>query len=178
RRIAREVLRTRCTGAGTSARGAHRATRKCVTRRRFALRVARRAAAARHVASSVNQPRRHVLDTSIECKLCHRRRRRSRFIDRQAYSYHPVGYMQISPEVMHAQVGTIYEQQKAIGYESVLIEGERESLDYMKALLGDWQARNVTSVLHEKRGGYANNLAAVQGLAKKATALGVELITG
>src|SRR2546429_8761082 len=52
--------------------------------------------------------------------------------DPQAYSYHPVGYMQISPEVMHAQVGTIYEQQKAIGYESVLIEGERESLDYMK----------------------------------------------
>ena len=98
--------------------------------------------------------------------------------DPQAYSYHPVGYMQISPEVMHAQVGTIYEQQKAIGYESVFIEGERESLEYMKTLLGDWQARNITSVLHEKRGGYANNLAAVQGLAKKATALGVEIITG
>ena len=37
--------------------------------------------------------------------------------DPKAYSYHPVGYMQISPEVMHAQVATIYEQQKAIGYE-------------------------------------------------------------
>ncbi|TMH00021.1 MAG: FAD-binding oxidoreductase [Betaproteobacteria bacterium] len=98
--------------------------------------------------------------------------------DPQAYSYHPVGYMQISPEVMHAQVGTIYEQQKAIGYESVFIEGERDSLDYMKGLLSDWQARNITSVLHEKRGGYANNLAAVEGLAKKATALGVEIITG
>jgi glycine/D-amino acid oxidase-like deaminating enzyme len=98
--------------------------------------------------------------------------------DPQAYSYHPVGYMQISPEVMHAQVGTIYEQQKAIGYESVFIEGERESLEYMKALLGDWQARNITSVLHEKRGGYANNLAAVQGLAKKAIALGIEIIAG
>src|SRR6266403_1765400 len=98
--------------------------------------------------------------------------------DPQAYSYHPVGYMQISPEVMHAQVGTIYEQQKAIGYESMFVEGERESLDYMKTLLSDWQARNITSVLHEKRGGYANNLAAVQGLAKKATALGIEIITG
>jgi len=98
--------------------------------------------------------------------------------DPQAYSYHPVGYLQISPEVMHAQVGTIYEQQKAIGYESVFIEGERDSLDYMKGLLSDWQARNITSVLHEKRGGYANNLAAVEGLAKKATALGVEIITG
>src|SRR5436309_4135315 len=62
--------------------------------------------------------------------------------DPEAYSYHPVGYMQISPEVMHDQVGTIYEQQKAIGYESVFIEGERESLKYMQTLLSDWQARN------------------------------------
>src|SRR6476660_166856 len=86
--------------------------------------------------------------------------------------------MQISPEVMHTQVGTIYEQQRAIGYESVFIEGVRESLDYMKTLFSDWQARNITSVLHEKRGGYANNLAAMQGLANKATALGVEIIGG
>ena len=98
--------------------------------------------------------------------------------DPPAYSYHPVGYMQISPEVMRTQVGSIYEQQKAIGYESVFIEGERESLDYMKGLFVDWQARNITSVLHEKRGGYANNLAAVQGLADKARALGVEIIPG
>src|SRR6266576_2292155 len=55
--------------------------------------------------------------------------------DPEVYSYHPVGYMQISPEVMHAQVGTIYEQQKANGYETVLVEGEAESLEYMKALL-------------------------------------------
>jgi len=46
--------------------------------------------------------------------------------DPKAYSYHPVGYMQISPEVMHEQVGTIYEQQKAIGYSSVFIEGEND----------------------------------------------------
>jgi glycine/D-amino acid oxidase-like deaminating enzyme len=98
--------------------------------------------------------------------------------DPAAYSYHPVGYMQISPEVMRAQVGSIYEQQKAIGYESTFIEGERASLDYMKTLFGDWQARNITSVLHEKRGGYANNMAAMQGLARKATALGVEIIDG
>src|SRR5499433_1668799 len=59
--------------------------------------------------------------------------------DAQAYSYHPVGYMQISPEVMHAQVATIYEQQRAIGYESVFVEGEAESMRYMKDLLHDWQ---------------------------------------
>jgi glycine/D-amino acid oxidase-like deaminating enzyme len=98
--------------------------------------------------------------------------------DPEAYSYHPVGYMQISPEVMHAQVGTIYEQQKAIGYESVFVEGEAESLEYMRTLFSDWQAANITSVLHEKRGGYANNLAAVQGLARKAESLGVEIVAG
>ncbi len=98
--------------------------------------------------------------------------------DPQGYSYHPVGYMQISPEVMHKQVGTIYEQQKAIGYESDFIEGEAESLEYMRTLFSDWQAANITSVLHEKRGGYANNLAAVQGLARKAESLGVEIVTG
>jgi glycine/D-amino acid oxidase-like deaminating enzyme len=98
--------------------------------------------------------------------------------DPEAYSYHPVGYMQISPEVMRAQVGSIYEQQQAIGYESAFIEGERESLDYMKTLFGDWQARGITSVLHEKRGGYANNMAAMEGLARKATARGVEIVAG
>src|SRR5207248_10837659 len=60
--------------------------------------------------------------------------------DPEAYSYHSVGYMQISPEVMHAQVGTIYEQQKAIGYESVFVEGEAESIEYMQTLFSDWQA--------------------------------------
>jgi glycine/D-amino acid oxidase-like deaminating enzyme len=98
--------------------------------------------------------------------------------DPSAYSYHAVGYMQISPEVMHDQVGSIYEQQKAIGYESEFIEGERESLRYMRELFTDWQARNITSVLHEKRGGYANNMAAVQGLADKARVLGVDIVTG
>jgi glycine/D-amino acid oxidase-like deaminating enzyme len=98
--------------------------------------------------------------------------------DPATYSYHPVGYMQISPEVMRTQVGTIYEQQKAIGYESVFVEGEADSMRYMKGLLHDWQARNITSVLHEKRGGYANNMASLQGLARKARAAGVEIVEG
>ena len=98
--------------------------------------------------------------------------------DPEAYSYHPVGYMQISPEVMHAQVRTIYEQQRAIDYDSTFIEGEAESRDYMRTLFADWQARNITSVLHEKRGGYANNMASLRGLAAKAKGLGVEIIDG
>src|SRR5688572_1843653 len=98
--------------------------------------------------------------------------------DAKTYSYHPVGYMQISPEVMHAQVNTIYEQQRAIGYQSVFVEGEAESAAYMQGLLSDWQAQNITSVLHEKRGGYANNMASLRGLSSKAKALGVEIIEG
>src|SRR6185369_2619085 len=90
----------------------------------------------------------------------------------------PVGYMQISPEVMHAQVGTIYEQQQAIGYDSAFIEGEAESMRYMQGLFHDWQARNISSVLHERRGGYANNMASMRGLAGKATTLGVEIVAG
>ena len=95
--------------------------------------------------------------------------------DPKAYSYHPVGYMQISPEVMRKDVAGIAEQQKAIGYESQFIEGEKESDQYMKALFEDWQAKGITSVLHEKRGGYANNTKSLYGLAKKAEAEGVHI---
>jgi len=98
--------------------------------------------------------------------------------DPQAFSFHPVGYMQISPEVMHAQVATIAEQQKEIGYESVFIEGEKDSLTYMKGLFNDWQAKGITSVLHEKKGGYANNQASIHGLAKKAEQQGVRILSG
>src|SRR6202171_5780183 len=94
--------------------------------------------------------------------------------DPEAYSYHSVGYMQISPEVMHAQIGTIYEQQKAIGYESDFIAGEAESLEYMRTLFSDWRAANITSVLPAKSGGYANNLAAVEGLAREGAFVGFE----
>lgn len=98
--------------------------------------------------------------------------------DPRAYSYHPVGYMQISPESMHEDVATIAAQQKAIGYESVFVEGAKDSMDYMKTLFHDWQARDITSVLHEKKGGYANNTSSLYGLAGKAEAEGVRIITG
>src|SRR4051812_32193667 len=98
--------------------------------------------------------------------------------DPDAYSYHPVGYMQISPEVMHEGVATIYEQQQTIGYTSTFIEGEADCMRYMKGLFDDWQAKGITSVLHEKKGGYANNTASMHGLAAKAEAAGVRILTG
>jgi glycine/D-amino acid oxidase-like deaminating enzyme len=96
----------------------------------------------------------------------------------KAFSYHPVGYMQISPEAMHEDVATIYAQQQDIGYESVFIEGTKDSMTYMKGIFHDWQAKGITSVLHEKKGGYANNTASMYGLAKKAEDLGVRILTG
>ena len=98
--------------------------------------------------------------------------------DPQAYSYHPVGYMQISCESMREDVATIHQQQQAIGYDSVFVEGAAASAGYMKTLFSDWRAQGITSVLHEKPGGYANNSKAMLGLAAKVEALGVRILTG
>ena len=98
--------------------------------------------------------------------------------DPRAYAYHPVGYMQISPECMREDVASIAAQQKDIGYESVFIEGAKASADYMRGIFDDWQAQGITSVLHEKPGGYANNTSSLYGLANKAEGQGVRILTG
>jgi methylglutamate dehydrogenase subunit A len=98
--------------------------------------------------------------------------------DAEAFAYHPVGYMQISPDVMHADVVQIFKEQQSIGYPSTLVEGEEECRRYMRDLVHDWQAENITSVLHEHRGGYAHNKSAVKGLAEKAIAEGVRICAG
>ena len=98
--------------------------------------------------------------------------------DPEAFSYHPVGYMQISPESMHEDVAGIAQQQREIGYESEFIEGGADCQKYMRGLFHDWQAKGVTSVLHEKRGGYANNRASMTGLAAKAETEGVRILEG
>ena len=98
--------------------------------------------------------------------------------DPEAYHYHSVGYMQISPESMRSQIAEIAEQQREIGYESEFIEGEADCARYMRGLFSDWQAPGITSVLHEKRGGYAHNKASMHGLADKAKGAGVRILTG
>ena len=98
--------------------------------------------------------------------------------DPEGFSYHPVGYLQISHEAMREDVASIHEQQRAIGYDSTFIEGARASHAYMRGIFDDWQARGITSVLHEHRGGYANNMASLRGLWAKAAAEGVRLRTG
>jgi len=96
----------------------------------------------------------------------------------EAFEYHPVGYLQISYDEMRDGVATIHEQQQAIGYESVFIDGEAETHAYMKGIFDDWRATGVTSVLHEKKGGYAHNMATVNALLAKVEAEGVSVVAG
>jgi len=99
--------------------------------------------------------------------------------DAEGYGYLPVGYMQISCESMHADVAEIHKQQKDIGYTSVFIEGEKDCLKYMKEnIFDDWQAKNITSINHEKKGGFAHNTKSLYRLADKAEAEGVRILTG
>ncbi len=94
------------------------------------------------------------------------------------FSYHPVGYLQAAPESMRAGVQQIYAEQQGIGYSSTLVEGEAACQSYLEDLFGDWRGEGITNVLHEHRGGYANNLASMHGLASKAQAEGVRILTG
>ena len=98
--------------------------------------------------------------------------------DPEAFSYHSVGYLQIAPEKMRADVERIHAEQQAIGYDSELVIGARACDAYLRGLFADWRAPGIEVVLHEKRGGYANNTAAITGLAMKARAAGVEIRTG
>ncbi len=95
--------------------------------------------------------------------------------DPEAFHYHSVGYLQIAPEVMRADVVQIAAEQRAIGYESVLVEGETDCRRYMEGMFGDWQAQGITAVLHEKRGGYAENGPSLRGLRAKGAAFGVDV---
>lgn len=94
------------------------------------------------------------------------------------FQYNAVGYLQISAESMREDVAQIHREQQEIGYESDFIEGAAASDAYMKEIFSDWRAQGITSVLHEKKGGYAHNTAAIYALAKMAEEEGVRIVTG
>ena len=48
----------------------------------------------------------------------------------------------------------------------------------MKGLFDDWQAQGITSVLHEKKGGYANNMASLRGPRRQGANAGVRILEG
>ena len=68
-------------------------------------------------------------------------------------TFHKVGYMQINSQLMVDHMSQVYEQQKNIGFDSTFVTGSKDCDKYMKNLFDDWQAKGITSVLHEKRGG-------------------------
>jgi methylglutamate dehydrogenase subunit A len=98
--------------------------------------------------------------------------------DPEALAFNPVGYMQIAPAAMGEDVAKIFSEQQAIGYPSVLIQGAGDCRRYMQAMFDDWHAEGITAILHEKKGGHANNKRSLAGLAGKAAAQGVRVATG
>jgi methylglutamate dehydrogenase subunit A len=98
--------------------------------------------------------------------------------DPEAFAFNPVGYMQIAPAAMGEDVAKIFSEQQAIGYPSVLIQGAADCRRYMQAMFDDWRAEGITAILHEKKGGHANNKRSLAGLADKAAAERVRVVTG
>ena len=98
--------------------------------------------------------------------------------DPAAFSYHPVGYMALGAERQISDLTAVHERQERIGYPSDLIVGEQEVRDYMLRLFPDWRAQGVHVCLHEHRGGFANNMASLHGLAAKAREAGARIVDG
>jgi methylglutamate dehydrogenase subunit A len=98
--------------------------------------------------------------------------------DPDAFAYYPVGYLAAAPAVMADDLAAVHDQQRAIDYPSVLVDGRDACEGYLRDVFDDWQASNIEVVLHERRGGYANNRRSMQGLAEKAEAEGVTIVTG
>jgi glycine/D-amino acid oxidase-like deaminating enzyme len=98
--------------------------------------------------------------------------------DPAAFHYHGVGYIAAVGEVQAADLDSIFERQQQGGYRSALIRGEQQVFDYMRQMFPDWKARGLTRCLHEHQGGFAFNSPAMFGLARKAEAEGVRILSG
>jgi methylglutamate dehydrogenase subunit A len=98
--------------------------------------------------------------------------------DPQAFHYNGVGYMALVGDVQASDLDAIFDRQQRGGYRSSLICGEHEVYNYMRAMLPDWKARGLTRCLHEHQGGFAWNAPAMFGIAAKAEAEGVRILSG
>jgi len=98
--------------------------------------------------------------------------------DPEAFSYHPVGYVALGCGAQVPDLTEVHERQQRIGYPSQLFVGADEVRRHMREMFPDWRARGVEVCLHEQKGGYANNMASMQGLAAKAKEAGARLVEG
>jgi methylglutamate dehydrogenase subunit A len=96
----------------------------------------------------------------------------------EQFSYHPVGYVALGAACQVDDLTQVHERHARIGYPSQLIVGEREVRDHMRAMFPDWRAQGVQVCLHEEKGGFANNMRSLHGLAAKAEAAGARIAGG
>jgi glycine/D-amino acid oxidase-like deaminating enzyme len=98
--------------------------------------------------------------------------------NQQDFHYNPVGYLAVTGPIQQSDLESIFERQQRSGYRSDLILGEQNVYEYMRAMLPDWHARGLTACLHEKQGGFGFNKPSMLGLAAKAEAEGVTILSG
>ena len=98
--------------------------------------------------------------------------------DPEAFSYHPVGYVALGAGSQVSDLTEVHERQERIGYPSELIVGAAEVAEHMSGMFPDWRAQGVEVCLHEHKGGFANNMASMHGLAAKAKEAGARLVDG
>ncbi|MFO7664250.1 MAG: FAD-binding oxidoreductase [Chloroflexota bacterium] len=98
--------------------------------------------------------------------------------DPDYYAYNSVGYLTASFEPMRAGLEVIYERHQQLGYPSTLVTGKEEVKKYMQGIFHDWQAEDLTAVLHEQRGGHAWSRQAIHGLAIKAEQEDARILVG
>jgi glycine/D-amino acid oxidase-like deaminating enzyme len=98
--------------------------------------------------------------------------------DPAAFSYHDVGYVALGSSTQVSDLTEVHERQQRIGYPSDLIVGAENVRKHMRTMFPDWRAQGVEVCLHEHKGGYANNMASMRGLADKALEAGARLIDG
>jgi methylglutamate dehydrogenase subunit A len=98
--------------------------------------------------------------------------------DPEGFSYHPVGYVALGTSAQVPDLTAVHERQERIGYPSELIVGAENVRRHMQEMFPDWRAQGVDVCLHEDKGGYANNMASMHGLAAKAKQAGARLVDG
>ena len=98
--------------------------------------------------------------------------------DPEAFSYHPVGYVALGAASQVSDLTEVHERQERIGYPSDLVVGAAEVAEHMRGMFPDWRAQGVEVCLHEHKGGFANNMASMHGLAAKAKEAGARLVDG
>jgi methylglutamate dehydrogenase subunit A len=97
--------------------------------------------------------------------------------DPDAYGFRQVGYIAAVPARQVEDLIAIRANHERVGYESELVVGSAECLEYLRWTWPDWEAP-VEALLHERRGGWADAAQTVRELARQASAAGVEIREG